>query len=54
LHIGYLVLAKWLIVGRLQPGSYEVGTPFYYRWLMIHNLFNATASFLARTGGRRS
>jgi len=46
LCVGYLVLAKWLIVGRLQPGSYEIGTPFYYRWLMIHNLFNATTSFL--------
>ncbi|MGH8507655.1 MAG: alpha-hydroxy-acid oxidizing protein [Gammaproteobacteria bacterium] len=42
----YLVLAKWLIVGRLRPGSYEVGTSFFYRWLMIHNLFSATASFL--------
>ncbi|MCI0493339.1 MAG: phosphopantetheine-binding protein, partial [Planctomycetes bacterium] len=46
LAVGYLTLAKWLIAGRLKPGSYEVGTPFFYRWLMIHNLFNATASFL--------
>jgi hypothetical protein len=46
LAIAYLVLAKWIIVGRLAPGSYEVGTPFFYRWLMIHNLFNATSSFL--------
>jgi isopentenyl diphosphate isomerase/L-lactate dehydrogenase-like FMN-dependent dehydrogenase/acyl-CoA synthetase (AMP-forming)/AMP-acid ligase II/acetyltransferase-like isoleucine patch superfamily enzyme/acyl carrier protein len=49
----YLVLAKWLIVGRLKPGTHEVGTPFYYRWLMIHNLFNATASFLGPYRGTR-
>lgn len=46
LAMGYLVLAKWLIVGRLEPGSHEVGTPFFYRWLMVHNLFDSTASFL--------
>lgn len=46
LALTFLVAVKWLIVGRLRPGSYETGTPFFYRWLIVHNLFASTTSFL--------
>lgn len=51
--MGYLLLVKWLIVGRLGAAEHSTNSAFYCRWLMVHNLFRSVDPFLGVFRGTR-
>ncbi|CAJ1370487.1 unnamed protein product [Effrenium voratum] len=43
----FVVVMKWLVIGRSVPGTIKLFSPQYYQWLCIYNLFQAIDPFLA-------
>ncbi|WP_069108566.1 Pls/PosA family non-ribosomal peptide synthetase [Fortiea contorta] len=40
--LGFSVVAKWLVLGRVKPGQYRLWGNFYLRWWFVKNLLYIT------------
>lgn len=38
----FLILLKWIVVGRMKPGRHKLWSLFFFRWWFIHQLQNLT------------
>lgn len=46
LMLGFSIVAKWLLLGRVKPGKYPLWGSFYLRWWFVKNLLSITPSHL--------
>jgi non-ribosomal peptide synthetase-like protein len=44
------VLMKWLLLGRVKPGTYPLWGWFYFRWWFVHRLVGSAFSFKNMAG----
>ncbi|MBP5972280.1 amino acid adenylation domain-containing protein [Brasilonema sp. CT11] len=42
LMLGFSIVAKWLLLGRVKPGKYPLWGSFYLRWWFVKNLLSIT------------
>lgn len=46
LEFAVAIAAKWLIIGRLQPGRYPLWGSMYYRWWVVDRLIESAPTYL--------
>ncbi len=50
LMLGFSIVAKWLVLGRVKPGNYPLWGSFYLRWWFVRTLLSITPTdFLTGT-----